>query len=156
VNRQFIGVDEEFKSRFPGYSENTFDEIESALFGLPPGDSPLIPLEIHLFGTQGSMPASVRKAHVMVNHDSLEEAMNDILSEEEERAVGQVFAAVFEEASPYLKRRGRDAQPDSTKSLKDLWVKDEQTAQKLGLTEQYHMLEIFEQMLVDAMAFESA
>jgi len=156
VNRRFKGLDEEFKSWFPDYKTEVFDEIESALFGIPPGDAPVIPLEQHLFLTQGNWFASLRYAHIMANHRDLKEAMDDILFEKEGRAMGQVFSGVFDQVEPFIIRRGHDPQdPETVRTLNDLYVKDEESAKKLGLESQYQMIKIFKDMLNQRMRQEA-
>ncbi len=156
VNRRFKGLDADFKSRFPGYTIGVFDQIESALFGLPPGDAPTIPIEMHIRLTQGSAAASMRYAHIMVNHQDLEEAMDDILFEEEEQAVGGIFSQIFDQVQPYMSRRGYESEdPEVTRSLNDLWVKDEETAISMGLEDQYEMIKIFKEMLYEKMKEEA-
>jgi hypothetical protein len=184
VNRRFKGFDDEFKKNFPDYiktfsgkekksleskyldpeseeykawKEQSFNELESALFGMPPGDAPILPLEQHLDLTQGDWFASVRYAHVMANHRDLEEARDDILFEKEGRAISRIYSEVYDQLEPYITRRGFDPKdPELIRNLSDCYVKDEQTAKRLGLEGQYEMLKIFKQMLYDRIKEETS
>ncbi len=156
VNREFKGVDEEFKSWFPAYNEKIFNQINDALFGMAPGDGTIPPLEQHLDLTQGSWFASVRYAHVMANHHDLQEAKNDILFEKQGRMIGRVFSEVYDQVEPFISRRGYNpSDPELVRTLNDLYVKDEKTARKLGLEYQFRMIEIFKDMLDKRMAQEA-
>ncbi len=97
VNHQFKGLDKDFKDSLPlnmqkaWNIEDILGDIESALFGMPPGDGPILPLEQHLDLTQGNWFASLRYAHVMANHRNLEEARDDILFEQARPCDRQCF-----------------------------------------------------------------
>jgi hypothetical protein len=151
VNRSFKGLSDAFKAEFVGYSDTTFSKIESVLYDLPPGDSPIIPLQIHLYMTQGNWDASARYAHVMVNHKNTKELMEDVLLEDQERAVGQVFSDVFSKVEKFLSRPGYVPPAGSFKSLKDLWIKDQDEANERGISEQYAILQTFKGILIKAM-----
>jgi hypothetical protein len=156
VNPRFVKLDDEFKSWFPDYKNEVFAEIESALFGIPPGDAPILPLQQHFDLTIGNWFASMRYAHVMVNHEDLKETNDDILFEKEGRAVGSLFSEVYDQVQPYLARRGfTQKDPDKVRSLSDLYVKDEETAKQLGLKNQYEMIKVFKQMLYKRMELEA-
>ena len=148
INEEFKKENKKYKEKYLSWSEPMFNSVESALFGMPPGDAVLLPLEHDLDLTQGDWFASARYAHVMANHRKLEEARDDILFEKQGRAVGEVFSEVYDQVEPFITRRGYNPQdPDAVRSLNDCYVKDEKTAKELGLEGQYEMIKLFKQML---------
>lgn len=153
ASRTFTGLDDEFKGWFPRLSEK-FGLIESAIYGLPPGDSPLIPLAIRLFRTQGSWDSSVRYTHVMFNNLSAEEAMGDVLFEDDERALGAMFDDAFTQVREFVVRPFASTNPEEVPSLNNSWV-DEKTAARLGLNSQREMLNIFIDLLAQNMKSEA-
>ncbi|MDD5501604.1 MAG: hypothetical protein PHH57_08025, partial [Candidatus Omnitrophica bacterium] len=142
VSRRFTGVDEAFRERFGNYKDNFFALLESALYGLPVGDSPVIPLQIHFYLTQGNWDASIRYAHVMINHRSDKEALEDILFEDEETFLGDFFRSIFDQDIRFLKRNGFKP-VDRVKSLADLWVSDVEANRNPAAGMQYKILQLF-------------
>lgn len=112
---------------------------------LPPGDSPSIPLEIHFHLTQGSWRASVRYAHVVVNHHAADEAIADVLSSPQEDAVAGIFEQAFLQWSQYLSRPNLKKQD---KSFKDLWVTREMANDNPDLRFQYEYINKFKEALI--------
>ncbi|MFA5115431.1 MAG: NUDIX domain-containing protein, partial [Candidatus Omnitrophota bacterium] len=142
VSRRFTGVDEAFRERFGNYKDNFFALLESALYGLPVGDSPVIPLQIHFYLTQGNWDAAIRYAHVMINHRSDKEALEDILFEDEEAFLGDFFRSIFDQDIRFLKRNGFKP-ADRVKSLADLWVSDVEANRNPAAGMQYKILQLF-------------
>ncbi|MBI4310014.1 MAG: hypothetical protein HY591_06750 [Candidatus Omnitrophica bacterium] len=119
---------------------------------LPPGDSPVLPFQLHLHMTLGNARASMRFAHLFSNHTSAQEAMQDVLSEENEIAVGRKYDEVFGKVAQLLARPYLN---DPSKSFKDLWVSEEMLARNPDLRFQYRLIQIFKEMLVDEMEKEA-
>ena len=151
VVRTFTGVDDNFKARFPRFEPNekakgSFALIESALFDLPTGDSPLVPLLIHLLLTQGNWAAAARYAHVMGALERESDMTNSVLSEKDETIVGGVFDEEFDKIKELLKLN--EFTPEHRiKSLSDLWFATHGEAEEAGVPQQFEMLQIFKQMI---------
>lgn len=155
VSRRFAGIDEGWRRQYPEYDEELLALVESALYDLPPGDSPVVPLEIRLFMGQGDWDSSVRYAHYMAGHPDGKGVQEDILFEDEERAAGAVMERVFEQARPYVTRKSFQPQ-DKVRSLSDCWFADDDKARSAGAGDQRLRLDKFEQLLALEMRYESA
>jgi hypothetical protein len=159
VSRRFIGLDDRFRGQFPEYertpeTEGSFALIESALYGLPPGDSPVIPLQIHLYLTQGNWAAAARYAHVMGRIARVQDIMSVVMTEADEESVGEFFRGIFDSWKELLQLRGI-VPADRVKSLTDLWFDTGEEARAAGLTEQYVILQNFKLALEKKMRTEA-
>ncbi len=100
-----------------GIRPQTIAEIIYKDEEMAPGDSPPIAFQIHFLLNQGNWDSSVRYAYTMVKNDNIEEAMETIISPEEQGTVGQIFDEVFAQ-------RYNNMPAD----LKDIWVPPEEVA----------------------------
>lgn len=131
---------------------------------LPPGDSPPLALQIHYLLTQGDWIAASRFAYadLLLNYDvltvlkssslsdqemsiltekKLKHAMALMLSEGEERALGEVFQEVFKKHAPALLRPKLNK---ADKSFKDLWVTKDIAEAQPSLSYQYEAIRAFQ------------
>ncbi len=154
VSRNFAGLDEAWCKQFPGYHSKIFSLIESALYGLPPGDSPVIPLEVGLFMGQGDWWSSVRYAHYMVGHPDGKGLQNDILFEDEKKAAGDFMDQVFGEVKDHVTRASFKSQ-GRYKSLSDCWFSNEAAARAAGADNQRTILNELETFLAIHMSREA-
>lgn len=106
------------------------------------GDSPVIAPQIHFHLTQGSWRASVRFSHVMSDQRSVEQAMQEVATIEEEDAVADVFEKTFQRHAEALVR---PSFKKKNKSFRDLWVTREHTQNNNAFAFQYEAIEAFKQ-----------
>ncbi len=155
VSPRFAGLSAVWREQFPAYAQECFSLIESALFGLPPGDSPVVPLEADLFMGQGDWESSLRYAHYMVGHPDGKGLQDDILFEDEQKAAGAFMDDVFERVKGHVLRssfRPRDLR----RSLADCWFSNDTTARAAGAGNQRLILDKFEELLGLRMRQEAA
>ncbi len=114
---------------------------------LPPGDTPPVPLQIQFHLTRGNWAAAAHFAHVMVNHETVDEIEGDIMSQKDAEAAGQFLSGVFSKFAYLLSRPGLQK---SEKSFDDLWVTEEMAEQNPDLRFQYEAIESFKQALIEA------
>ncbi|MEI8013089.1 MAG: hypothetical protein WCI27_11550, partial [Candidatus Omnitrophota bacterium] len=153
VSRRFKGLDDVWRKQFIGYDNVLFSLIESALYGLPPGDSPVLPLEARFFMTQGDWDSSLRYAHYVVGHPDGKGLQKDILYKDEQLSAGAVMERVFDEAKAYLIRPSYKPGRDE-KHWRDCWFSDEESARRAGAGDQRLILEKFEELLMIRMRQE--
>ena len=125
VSMTFKGLDDNFMAQFPDFSLR-MGQVESALFDLPPGDSPLIARAMGLLRVQGDIQAAAVLAHVMVNHDDVSSVLEEILSEEDEVAVANSFNDVWIQVKDVLTAvPARKKDRTFPKSMQDFYVDDQ-------------------------------
>lgn len=117
------------------------------------GDSPPVALQIHFHLTQGSWKASIRFAHTMINHNTADEALGDILPVDQQNILAQVFDEVFAQNAAAL---SRPSLKRADKNFKDLWVTKEFLEHDPGLRYQYEAINRFKEALIDRMQREIA
>lgn len=152
VAENFSGVSESWRRNFPGYDEVFFDLLESALFSLPPGDSPAIPLEVSLYLNQGDWRGALRFAYYSQVADTgrLQES---VLSSRDERLAASVFERAFEQSKAFVSRSSYRPQSGGRR-LSDSWFEDEQSAYEGDAQDQRRILDLFEEYLVLSMRQE--
>lgn len=104
---------------------------------LPPGDSPIIAMQVLYHATQGNWYAAARYAYTEAHHRSVDEIKADLLSLDEERQLGDFFNRRFRKFAPLLARPGLQK---NNKTLQDCWVTREMAEARPALREQYRML----------------
>lgn len=107
---------------------------------LPPGDSPLLALQIHYHLTMGVWSSAVRFAHVETHLKTTDERMEESLTEEQENRLGAAFDAVFGKYAPLLSRPGLEK---PNKTFKDLWVDERALSQEPQLSMQHDIIKAF-------------
>jgi len=120
---------------------------------LPPGDAPVLALQIQWYDNQGDGVAASRFAYGETMNDSSEEMMGNILSEEDENNVGNFFMNYFWSQQDKLLRLGLKKKD---KSFKDLWVTKEMAEQYPQLRFQYDQLEEFRKSFLNNLLAEMA
>jgi len=154
VSQHFAGLDEAWRKKFPEYDSRIFPLIESALYGLPPGDSPVIPLEVDVFMGQGDWESSLRYAHYMIGHPDGQGLQEDVLSGGEKKAAGAFIDQVFERVKGHVIRSSY--KPGGRyKSLADCWFPDDKTARAAGAEDQRAILDELENFLAIYMRQEA-
>ena len=153
VSPRFVGLDDVWRQQFPEYGQDFFALVESALYGLPPGDSPVIPLEVRLLMGQGDWESSLRYAHYMVGHPDGKGLQEDILFEDDQKTAGAVMDRVFDKAKEHLIRASFKL-PGGEKSLADCWFSNDEKARKAGAGDQRLILDKFEELVALQMRHE--
>ncbi|MBF0594752.1 MAG: hypothetical protein HQL22_07275 [Candidatus Omnitrophica bacterium] len=112
---------------------------------LPPGDSPIIAMQVLYHATQGNMRASARFAHTEVHHQTVDEIKAGMMTADEQQRMGDFLDSHF---APFAHALSRPGLKKNDKTLRDCYVTGAMAKENPALQVQYEMIQAYKKDLV--------